>query len=291
MLLELEAGLRCSASLVFYHITLSRALCIPPSHFWLFINWFTWPLPKNWCGHYNKLPPPHRRSRDSKWQSSESMEGSSDPWAKCCKHFPWVSLSLCGTSLFGPQVRANADAAGCLALYHLPVLLGMGYCLWTFLPGVPTSPLHFAMSPDACFFSSAHHLSKWLLLHPVTQVEYLGIILDFSFTLISHSQPVIKSGPFYSFMSGSCFFLPNPSFTTVYVNFWLVSCGISPSDSSSTFHDMAFLNYTYNHVGCWSETLLLPAALTLPEQLHPVPWFQLIFPLLIDDLPHLSLQL
>lgn len=225
-------------------------------------------------------------------KSSESTEGSSDPRAKCYKHFPWVGLSLCGTSLFSPQVRADADAAGCLIPYHLPVLLGMGYWLWTFLPtGVPTRVLQLVMSPDGCFFSSAHHLSKWLPLHPVTQVKYLGVILDFSFALISHSQPVIKSSPFYSFMSGSCFFLPSPNTTIIYVNSWLVSCNISPSDSSSTLHDMTFLNYTYNHVAHWSETLLLPAALTVPEQFHSVPWFQLILPLLIDNLPHFSLQL
>lgn len=48
------------------------------------------------------------------------VPGSLDPGTECCQHLPQAGLSRCGISLFGPQVRADADATGCLLPYHLP---------------------------------------------------------------------------------------------------------------------------------------------------------------------------
>lgn len=83
-----------------------------------------------------------------------------------------------------------------------------------FFQEFPTDSSHLATFPENPPSRSGAYLSKCPILCPVTQAGNSGIILDFSLTLISHSQPITKSGPFYCSMCGGCLFLARPSATT-----------------------------------------------------------------------------
>lgn len=146
-------------------------------------------------------------------KASGSLEGSSDPRMGCMLPTPPEGLSLCGSSLLGPQRRAGA--AGCPLPCHLPPLLRTGCCLRPFPLGAPTGPSGLAMSPETApppvlIFSIS---GPSLLQRP--RARRHQVILDPSASLIPYSQPVTRPGPFSSSLSGSCLFRPRPTATTI----------------------------------------------------------------------------
>ena len=60
---------------------------------------------------------------------------------------------------------------------------------------------------------SSQKMAPPLLCHPSWKP---GVILDFSFSLIFHSQPSTRSGPSYSSTSGSHLIPPGPTATTIW---------------------------------------------------------------------------